>query len=253
MHRTPSPLLAALIAATLTVVPAMAQQRSPNKPYAPVAIVPASPPKNESFEAFRTALAAVAKSRVYAELADLVRTRGFFWDRDFGHGYDPRKPAVDNLAAAIQLELRNGAGWRLLAAFAAEPTIEPLVSLPGVVCAPARPGYDGVAYSRLLDATHTGGIDWAYPRADKTPVHAAPAPLSTVIGKLGLHFVRLMGFEGSSSEPSPGRTQWARVALPDARIGFVAPGSLMSLTAERLCYIKDLVGWRIAGYIARGN
>jgi hypothetical protein len=253
MHRKASPLLAALVAATMTVAPAMAQQRSPNKPYTPVAIVPASPPKDESFEAFRTTLAAVAKSRVYAELADLVRAQGFFWDRDFGHGYDPRKPAVDNLAAAIQLERGNGAGWRLLAAFAAEPTIEPLVSLPGVVCAPARPAYDGVAYSRLLDATYTVGLDWAYTREDKTPVHAAPAPLSTVIGSLSLQFVRLMGFEGSDSEPSPGRTQWARVALPDARIGFVAPGSLRSLTAERLCYIKNVVGWRIAGYIAGGD
>ena len=31
----------------------------------------------------------------------------------------------------------------------------------------------------------------------------------------------------------PGRTQWARVAMPDGKTGFVAPGSLMSLTAER--------------------
>ena len=53
---------------------------------------------------------------------------------------------------------------------------------------------------------------------------------------------------------SPGRTQWARVALPDGKQGFVAPRSLMSLAAERLCYIKDPAGaWRIAGYIAGGN
>jgi hypothetical protein len=42
--------------------------------------------------------------------------------------------------------------------------------------------------------------------------------------------------------------------LPDGRSGFVPPGSLMSLTAERLCYIKDLLGaWRITGYIAGGD
>jgi hypothetical protein len=53
---------------------------------------------------------------------------------------------------------------------------------------------------------------------------------------------------------SPGRSQWARVALPDGKQGFVAPRSLMSLTTERLCYIKDLGGgWRIAGYIAGGK
>ena len=103
-------------------------------------------------------------------------TQGFFWDRDFGQAFDPRKPAVDNLAAAIALEQGNGIGWDALAAFAAEAAAEPLESRPGVVCAPARPGYDGVAFSRLLDTTYTGGIDWAYPRADETPVRAAPQP-----------------------------------------------------------------------------
>ena len=168
--------------------------------------------------------------------------------------FDPRKPAVDNLAAAIALEQGNGIGWDALAAFAAEAAVEPLESRPGVVCAPARPGYDGVAFSRLLDTTYTSGIDWAYPRADETPVRAAPQPGAAKAGTLGPHFVRLLGFEGPDSDPAPGRSQWARVALPDGKPGFVAPGSLMSLTAERLCYIKDLVGgWRIAGYIAGGN
>jgi len=60
---------------------------------------------------------------------------------------------VDNLAAAIALEQANGAGWDALAAFAAEAAVEPLESRPGVVCAPARPNYDGVAFSRLLDVT----------------------------------------------------------------------------------------------------
>ena len=83
---------------------------------------------------------------------------------------------------------------------------------------------------------------------------ASAAPSAAKVGTLGPHFVRLLGFEGADSEPNPGRTQWARVALPDGKQGFVAPGSLMSLTAERLCYIKDLVaGWRIAGYVAGGN
>jgi hypothetical protein len=44
------------------------------------------------------------------------------------------------------------------------------------------------------------------------------------------------------------------VALPDGKTGYTAPGRLMSLTPDRLCYIKDLVvGWRIAGFIAGGN
>ena len=66
------------------------------------------------------------------------------------------------------------------------------------------------------------------------------------------------GFEDAGGEPAQDlartRSQWARVVLPDGGTGYTAPGSLMSLTGERLCYIKDLVlGWRIAGFIAAGN
>ena len=253
MRAVSSTLLLALSA--LSLAPALAQSPPrPPKPYAPVAITRPAASGDASFDTFRAKLAAAAKTRIYAELTPLVVTQGFFWGRDFGQAFDPRKPAVDNLAAAIALEQGNGIGWELLAAFAVEATIEPLESRPGIVCAPARPGYDGVAFSKLLDTTYTTGIDWAYPRADETPVRAAPQPGAAVLGTIGPHFVRLLGFEGPDSEPAPGRTLWARVALPDGTPGFAAPGSLMSLTAERLCYIKDLVGgWRIAGYIAGGH
>lgn len=230
-----------------------ASAQSP-KPYAPVAIARPAAHADESFAAFRARLAAVAKRRLYAELAPLVEPHGFFWGRDFGQALDPRKPGVDNLAVAVALEQNDGAGWQRLAEFAAEPAAEPLPSRPGVVCAPARPAYDGVAFSKLLETSYTGGVDWAYPRADETPVLAAPKSDAATVGTLGLSFVRLLGFDGAASEPNPGRKQWARVALPDGKIGFAAPGSLMSLTAAQLCYIKDLVaGWRISGYIAGGN
>ena len=220
----------------------------------PVTITRPAASDDASFATFRAALAAAAKSRLYSELSPLVLERGFFWGRDFGQRFDPRRPPVDNLAAAIALEQGNGTGWEALATLTDETAVEPLDSRPGVTCAPARPDYDGVAFAKLLDASVTNDIDWAYPRADETPVRAAASPGAAKVGTLGLHFVRLLGFEGPDSEPAPGRTQWARVALPDAKQGFVAPGSLMSLTAERLCYIKDpTVGWRIAGYIAGGN
>ena len=253
MRRRYSLLLS--LVAVCAALPACAQSPPrPIKPYVPVAIALPAPLDDASFVAFRAALTAAAKGRVYAELAPLVTAQGFFWGRDFGQRFDPRKPAVDNLAVAIALESRNGAGWDTLAAFAAETSAEPLDSRPGVVCAPARPSFDSAALSRLFDLTATGSIDWAYPRAEQTPVRTAPQPDAAVTGTLGLQFVRLLGFEGPDSEPAPGRTQWARVALADATNGFVAPNGLMSLSAERICYLKDPVqGWRIAGYIAGGN
>jgi hypothetical protein len=246
------PLFFAIVAVSWAVRPAVAQP-APPRPYEPVAVTLPAALDDASFTVFRTALAAAAKSRLYAELAPLVTAHGFFWGRDFGQRFDPHKPAVDNLATAIALESRGGAGWDTLTAFAAEASAEPLDSRPGVVCAPARPSFDGVAFSRLLDRTATSPIDWAYTRAEQTAARAAPQTGAAATGSLGRQFVRLLGFERGDGEPAPGRTQWARVALPDGKTGFVPPGSLMSLTAERLCYSKDAVGgWRIAGYIAGG-
>jgi hypothetical protein len=230
----------------------------PPKPYAAVPIARPAPSADPGFVAFRSAVAAAAGSRVYADLAALVQTQGFFWDRDFDRGHDQRRPAADNFAAAVALERRNGAGWDRLAMLATEQAVEPLESRPGVICAPARPVYDSVEITRLLDKSYTGHADWAYPRADETAVRAAPLPDAPQVGRLGLQFVRLLGFEDAGGEPKPElrpeRNHWARVALPDGRTGYTAPGSLMSLTGERLCYIKDLVlGWRIAGFIASGN
>jgi hypothetical protein len=246
--------LVALAATAFVAESAAAERPAPApQPYAPVTVVLPGASADASLIAFRAELAAVAGGRIYARLAPLVRTQGFFWDRDFGHGFDPRRPAVDNLAAAIRLEHDDGAGWDALAAFAAEASAEPLASRPGIVCAPASPVYDGVAFTRLLDATYTRPVDWAYPRAAETPLRAAPQPQAAVLGRLGLHFIRLLGFVEQDGEPVPGRGPWARVAAPDGMAGFVAPLSLLSLSGERLCYIKDLIGaWRIAGYVAGG-
>jgi len=249
--------ISSLIAAASAIIALTADAQPtprPAKPYTPVAITLPAASTDASFATFRAKLIAVAKSRVYVALGQLVQSQGFFWDRDFAHTFDPRRPAVDNLAAAIRLEHENGAGWDALAAFAAEASVEPLTSRPGIVCAPARPSYDGVAFARLLDATYTRPVDWAYPRAVETPVCAAPRPQAEVVGMHSLHFIRLLGFEGPDSEPAPGRSRWVRVGMPDAKTGYVAPGSLMSLTAERLCYIHNLVGgWRIVGFVAAGE
>jgi hypothetical protein len=226
----------------------------PVKPYEPLSFTRPAASGDGTYAAFRGSLAVVAKNRIFAELAPLVIDQGFFWARDFGHQFDPHKPAADNLAVAVALESGKGRGWETLAAFAAEPSVEPLPSRPGVICAPARPTYDSVAFSKMLERTYTTGMDWAYPRLDDTPVRTEPKTDAEPIGTLGVHFVRLLGFEGPDSEPAPGRKLWARVELPDGKSGYVPPDSLMSLTAERLCFVKDLLGaWRIGGYIAGGD
>jgi hypothetical protein len=244
--------LATAFAVLATVAVAQLAPSAP-KPYMAVVITPAKAFADPGFAAFRKTIGAAAKSRLYGELEALVLAQGFFWDRDFGRGYDPRRSSADNLAAAIGLERRDGAGWNMLAVLATEDAVEPLDSRPGVVCAPARPNYDSIEFSKLLDKTYTGEIDWAYPRASETVVRSAPQAGAPTVGLLGSQFVRLLGFDGPESDV-PGRNQWGRVALPDGKTGYTAPGSLMSLTPDRLCYIKDLVvGWRIAGFVTGGN
>jgi hypothetical protein len=250
--RRPPSLLA--IAALLLTAPAVAQTLQLPASYVTVAVTLPAPSADPSFAAFRAAIVRAAKARIYAELEALVQPQGFFWDRDFGQRYDPRRPPIDNLAAAVELEHRDGVGWDRLANLAGQKSAAPLDSRPGVVCAPARPGYDAIAFSRLLEATYTRDTEWAYPMADATPVRAAPAAGAPAIGTLTPHFVRLLGFEGAEGAATLVRNQWARIMMPDGKIGYVAPGTLSSLTAERLCYAKDMVvGWRIAGYIAGGN
>jgi hypothetical protein len=240
-------MLTVFAATALAAAPCAADPTGrPPKPYRPVAIALPAVSADASFEAFRRALAAVAKGRVYAELARLVEPQGFFWERDFARAFDARKPAVDNLAAAIRLEHADGIGWETLAAFAAEEAVEPLVSRPGMVCAPAPPRYDVAAFARMLDETHGADLDWTYPRADRTPVRAAPQAGAAVVGTLGLHFVRRLGFDAGNL--------WPQVVTPAGKVGFVAPGSLLSLASERLCYGKNTLGrWSITGFIARAN
>lgn len=250
MHRCSFRLLI-IVVSWMMPLAAMAQASRPPRPYQPVAITRPPPFKDASLATFRAMLALVANTRVYAELAPIVISQGFFWDRDFDRRYDPRRPAVDNLAAAISLESGNGSGWNMLAGFAAETSAEMLESRPGVLCAPAPPSYDSLAFSRLLDLTDTDDRDWAYPRDNETPARAAPQPDAAEIGILGARFVRLLGSERSNGDVATGREPWTRIALPDGKIGYVAPDRLIPLAGTRLCYMKDLADrWRIAGVIA---
>ena len=70
---------------------------------------------------------------------------------------------------------------------------------------------------------------------------------------LGLHFVRVLGFEEKDGDTDPVHNAWARVATPSGKAGFTAPNSLLSPYADRLCYGKEGTGWRIVGYVGGGD
>jgi hypothetical protein len=254
MHR--SRRIPIILAVVLAAPQAHAQggSRLPvaTKSYQPVAVKLPAPPADPSFSAFRKKLAAVARGRVFDSLAHYVAVQGFFWDRDFSNGFDPKKSGVENLAAAVGLERGTGGGWQTLVGFAEQPTASEVAAMPGVLCAPARPNFDSDDFDRLTDATHSNPSEWIFPRADGLEVRNAPRSESPLVEKLGQYFVRVVRFETTPANAEPIRTAWARIAIPSGKIGYAAPDTLMSLSAARLCYIKDITGrWQITGYVGR--
>jgi hypothetical protein len=251
-------LVPIVLGTVITVAPAFAQggaRPAPTtKSFDLVNVKLPSPPGDPSFAAFRQNLAAVAKGRVFETLARNVAPHGFFWDRDFANGFDPKRTGAENLATAIRLEQGPGAGWQLLADFAAEPTTTEIPAAPGVLCAPGRPSFEQDDFDRLVDATHSSPTEWVYPHAAGVELRAAPRKESNLVETLGSYFVRIIRFETVPANADPLHTAWARVAAPSGKIGYAAPGTLNSLAAARLCYIKDITGrWSITGFIGGGN
>src|SRR6266511_1043636 len=116
--------------------PAPAPALPAQKPYKTVAVTINATPRDAAFEALRKELGDIAKRKDRAALAQRIVPRDFFWERDFSGDFDPKRPNVDNLAAALTLEDDDGSGWEALAAFAAEASAGPLPGRPSIICAP---------------------------------------------------------------------------------------------------------------------
>jgi hypothetical protein len=164
---------------------------APPKPYKPVAVTLPQPYSDPSFEAFRKELGEIAGRKDRAALAGKVVARGFFWMADGGDKANKRKPGIDNLAAAIGLDNRDGAGWEILADAAEEETLEPIPDKKGVMCSPAAPVFDHKAAEQTAKATGTQTGDWGFPVKGSLDVHAAAQPSSPVLEKVGTVLVRI--------------------------------------------------------------
>jgi hypothetical protein len=223
-------------------------------PFEPVRVRLPPPLNDASFAAFRQMLAGVAQRRLFAELAGYVSPQGFFWDRDSANRFDPKRTGAENLAAALGLSDGSGIGWRMLADFAAEPTASARASTPGVVCSPAKADFDQEDLDGLIDATHFSRDNWFYLRGEGVELRLAPHAESAVIETLGSYFVRVLRSVTARANAEPLRTSWTRIAAPSGKVGFAAPDTLMSLSAARLCYAKDVTDrWSVVGFIGGGD
>jgi hypothetical protein len=219
----------------------------PVGPYKAVAITPPQTVNDPAFQVLLKQLGEVAQRKDRAALAKLVVAQGFFWVRENGDRADKRRPGVENLAAALGLNNKDGAGWDMLASFADDPTGSPSPEHKGAICAPADPTFDGKAFGDLLKATKTDVSDWGYPVSPDIEVHAAPQANAPVVDKLGLAFVRIM------PEGGPNVPVFLRIVTPSGKAGFVSVDSIAPLGNDQICYVKDSSGWKIGGYIGGGD
>jgi hypothetical protein len=252
-------ILAVLAAATLSPTPILAQGQQqpqilplkpppppPIKPYTPVATKPPVAYDDAAFVAFRKQLADVAAKKDRGALAKLVVAQGFFWiqDKDMA---DPKKPGVDNLAKAIDLAAKDGAGWSTLGGYGNEPTAAELPDHKGVFCAPADPAIDPQAFEALGKETQTDPSEWGYPLKDGVEVHAEAQPNSPVVEKLGLNLVHVLPDSAAPSDPNA--PALLHVATPSGKSGFIAMNAIAPLGGDQMCYTKDSSGWKIAGFL----
>jgi hypothetical protein len=218
---------------------------APIRPYKPVAVTPPAPYNDSGFIAFRKQLADIAEHRDRAALAKVVAAQGFFWmqDKDLA---DKRKPGIANLAAAIDLDAKDGSGWAGLSGYANEATAAPLPDHPGVVCAPAEPTIDPKAFQALIESSQTEPPDWGYPFVEGVEARSAPKPDAPVVEKLGLTLVRVL--PDSAPPANAGQPAFLHIALPSGKAGFVPLEAIAGLGGDQICYGKEASGWKIVGY-----
>jgi hypothetical protein len=223
-----------------------AQKPAPPKPYKSVPVTLAQPSTDPSFEAFRKLLGDIANRKDRAALAKLV-VNNFFWMGEKGDKANKKKSGIDNLAAAIELDAKDGSGWQGLAAAASESTLEPVPERKGIMCSPANPTFDEKAADQLAKDTGTDPGEWGYPSKPGVEVHAVAQANSPVIETLGLNLVRFMPEEPPAGA-KPQESMFARVVTPSGKVGFVLEEFMSSLDSDQICYVKDATGWKIAGY-----
>jgi hypothetical protein len=229
------------------------QQPAAPKPYKPVAVKVPPPMNDPSLDAFRKEVAAVAERKDRAGLARMVVARGFFWEREDGKGADGKKSGADNLAAALNIDAKDGSGWEALAQAVGDARAAPDPQKKGVVCAPALPDLNEKDFEALTQATQTDPSEWGYPNTAGLEVRSAAQPTAPVVEKLGLNLVRVLLDDSPAAAVQGANPDWLRIVTPGGKVGYVAAMSISTLISDQICYIKDASGWKIAGIVGGGD
>jgi hypothetical protein len=204
------------------------------------------PSDDPSFAAFRKELGEIASRKDRAALAKLT-VNDFFWIGEKGDKADKNKSGVDNLAAAIELDDKDGAGWEDLKLAANEATLEPVQAHKSIMCSPANPTFDDAAADSLAKETGTTPGEWGYPTKPDAEVRGAAKTDAPVIEKLGQNLVRVMVETPAAGAAEP-TAPFLKVVTPSGKVGFVQEELIAALAINQLCYLKEGTTWKIAGY-----
>ena len=241
-------LLVPLASAQQPQPPQRSKAPAPVKPYTPVSMNLPVQVNDASFEEFRKQLAVIAAKKDKAALARVVVAQGFFWKNEKGEKADKKKSGFDNLAAAVQLDAKDGSGWDQLAGYAYDPTGAQVGQIAGVICSPSDPVFKDTELENLLKDTQTDLEEWGYPLYAGIEVRSGRPMTSAVIEKLDLQFLRVLPDEAAANPP-PTQIPTLQVATPSGKTGFVPAFALAPLGNDQLCYRKEADGWKITGYI----
>lgn len=233
--------------ALLAVTVLASAQPAPLKPYKTVTVLAPVPLADPAFDAMRRQVGEVAQKKDRAALSQLVVAQGFFWQRDGRDRADKRKSGIDNLATALSLNSKGGAGWDILYSFTDDPTASPSPAFKGTLCAPGEPAYNAAAFAELLKSTQSDVSEWGYTLSPATEVHDKPQASAPVMEKLAPMFVRI------APENSSGSAAYQRIITPSGKAGFVTIDAVAPLGSDQLCYVKDGGAWKIGGYIGGGE
>jgi len=243
--RVPASAFAAIAVVALAAV--ASAQPELFKPYKAVTVATPAPVTDPALEALRKQVGEAAQKKDRAALAPLVIAQGFFWQRDGRDRADKRKSGIDNLATALSLNSKGGAGWDILYSYTDDPTASPSPVLKSVLCAPGEPAYNAAAFADLLKSTQSDVSEWGYTLSPSTEVHDKAQASAAVIEKLGPMFVRV------APDKAGGSAAYQRIATPSGKTGFVTVDSVAPLGNDQLCYVKDGGVWKIGGYIGGGE
>jgi hypothetical protein len=164
-----------------------------------------------------------------------------------GDKANKKKPGIDNLAAAIGLDAKDGSGWEMLVEVASETTLEPVPDRKGIMCAPANPTFDENAFQQLVKTTGTEFSDWGYPAKAGIEVRATAQANAPIIDRLGMYLVRVIEEQPTGAAPQQ-PPAFLRVVTPSGKTGFVAADAVAPLGNDQMCYRNDAGAWKIAGY-----